>query len=222
MKETKKAKKERLGRALNALAEAYPDAAPQLNFKNAFELLIATMLSAQCTDKQVNKCTEVLFQTYRTPKDFALLTPKELEPLIRSCGFYQMKAKHIVETCRILEEQYAGEVPTEREALMTLPGVGRKTANVVVSNAFGQDAIAVDTHVFRVANSIGFADAKDVLSTEKQLMENIPRELWSKAHHYLIFHGRLVCSARNPKCGTCPVKSECREYREQLEGKREN
>ena len=211
MRERAKEKQERLSRALALLALTYPDAAPQLDFTNAFELLIATMLSAQCTDKQVNKCTAVLFPLYGTPQAVAALTEDELIPYIKGCGLYKTKAKHILETCRLLVEQYGGEVPHDRDTLMKLPGVGRKTANVVVSNAFQTPAIAVDTHVFRVANRIGFANAKDVLHTEEQLMKAIPKEQWSIAHHYLIFHGRRVCAARNPKCSTCTI-SECCTY----------
>lgn len=212
MKESVKKKKERLNRALDLLAQTYPDAAPQLDFTNAFELLIATMLSAQCTDKQVNKCTKVLFSVHKTPQAFAVLSEDELTPYIKGCGLYKTKAKHILETCRILTEQYSGLVPRDRDTLMTLPGVGRKTANVVISNAFQVPAIAVDTHVFRVANRIGFASAKDVLNTEKQLMEAIKKEQWTIAHHYLIFHGRRVCTARNPKCDICTIRECCAYY----------
>ncbi len=212
MKESVKKKKERLNRALDLLAQTYPDAAPQLDFTNAFELLIATMLSAQCTDKQVNKCTKVLFSVHKTPQAFAVLSEDELTPYIKGCGLYKTKAKHILETCRILTEQYGGLVPRDRDTLMTLPGVGRKTANVVISNAFQVPAIAVDTHVFRVANRIGFASAKDVLNTEKQLMEAIKKEQWTIAHHYLIFHGRRVCTARNPKCDICTIRECCAYY----------
>lgn len=212
MKESKKAKKERLDGAIALLAETYPDAKPQLEFSNAFELLIATMLSAQCTDKQVNKCTAELFQRYGTPEAFAALAPEELEPHIKGCGLFKTKAKNIVATCKILTEEYGGRVPEDRDLLTALPGVGRKTANVVVSNAFGADAIAVDTHVFRVSNRIGLAEAKDVLNTEKQLMENIPKEKWSQAHHWIIYHGRQVCTARNPKCESCTIKERCRDY----------
>ena len=195
------------------MKNAYPDAKPGLDFTNAFELLIATILSAQCTDKQVNKVTKVLFEKYPDAKSMATLTPQELEPYIKSCGFYATKAKNIIQTCHILMEQYGGEVPRDMDTLQTLPGVGRKTANVVVSNAFGQDAIAVDTHVFRVSNRLGLADAKDVLKTEMQLMENIPKNQWSIAHHWLIWHGRRVCTARAPKCEQCPVNLDCKHYR---------
>ncbi len=209
MRESKKAAAARRSAALAALEQAYPDAAPQLDFSTPFELLVATMLSAQCTDKQVNKTTAVLFPLYNTAAAFAALSEEELNPLIKSCGLYKTKGKNIIATSRILMERYGGEVPADRDALMELPGVGRKTANVVVSNAFGIPAIAVDTHVFRVANRIGLADAKDVLQTEKQLMENIPKENWSIAHHWLIFHGRRVCAARNPACEGCVVREYC-------------
>ena len=208
-----KQEQERITRILNGLKNAYPDAKPGLDFTNAFELLIATILSAQCTDKQVNKVTKVLFEKYPDAKSMATLTPQELEPYIKSCGFYATKAKNIIQTCHILMEQYGGEVPRDMDTLQTLPGVGRKTANVVVSNAFGQDAIAVDTHVFRVSNRLGLADAKDVLKTEMQLMENIPKNQWSIAHHWLIWHGRRVCTARAPKCEQCPVNLDCKHYR---------
>lgn len=220
MGESKAKQKERLAGALCALRQAYPDAKPELEFTSPFELLVATMLSAQCTDKQVNKTTRVLFPLYHTAEEFAALGEEELFPYIRGCGLYQTKGKNIIAASKILVEQYAGQVPGDRDALMTLPGVGRKTANVVVSNAFGVPAIAVDTHVFRVANRIGLAVAKDVGNTEKQLMENIPKEDWSMAHHWIIFHGRRVCSARNPKCEGCTVRSYCKEYlQNQKQGK---
>lgn len=212
MKESKKAARLRMDGALLALKQAYPDAKPELDFTTPFELLIATMLSAQCTDKQVNKTTAVLFKQCNTPQAFAKMQQEELFPLIKGCGLYQTKGKNIIAASKILLENYGGAVPEDRDELMKLPGVGRKTANVVVSNAFGVPAIAVDTHVFRVANRIGLASAKDVLATEKQLMENIPQEDWSLAHHWIIFHGRRVCAARNPKCDICTVKPFCREY----------
>lgn len=212
MRETKVQKAERLKRALEILKETYPDAKPELEFTSPFELLVATMLSAQSTDRQVNKVTRVLFPKYSTPRAFAALSYEELEPYIKGCGLYKTKGNNIIAASRIIVEQYGGAVPRERDTLMLLPGVGRKTANVVVSNAFGTPAIAVDTHVFRVANRIGFANAKDVLNTEKQLMETIPKEQWSIAHHWLIFHGRRVCTARNPKCGVCTVSECCMKH----------
>ena len=195
--------------ALEQLAQEYPDAKPALEYTTPFELLVSTMLAAQCTDKQVNKCTRVLYPKYNTPAQFAQLTEEELQPYIKSCGFFNTKGKNILAMSRILMEQYGGEVPTDRDVLTTLPGVGRKTANVVVSNAFGTPAIAVDTHVFRVTNRIGLADAKNVEKTEEQLMEHIPKEDWSAAHHWLIYHGRQVCDAKKPRCDACCVACVC-------------
>lgn len=200
---------------LNILENSYPDATTELNYSNPFELLIATILSAQCTDKQVNKVTEVLFKKYPTAYHIAKLTPEELGKEVKSCGFYKTKAENIVKTCNILISQYAGKVPETMEELTKLPGVGRKTANVVLSNAFGHPAIAVDTHVFRVSNRIGLANSEDVLKTEHQLMEAIPKERWSKAHHWLILHGRRVCKARKPLCDKCELTKHCRYFAEQ-------
>ena len=199
---------------LEGLAAQHPDARSELDFGNAYELLIATILSAQCTDKQVNKCTPALFRDYPDPSSLAKAEPEDIEPYIHSCGFYHNKAINIVSACRDICERFGGEVPGDREGLESLAGVGRKTASVVLSNAFGVPAIAVDTHVFRVSNRIGLASAKNVENTEKQLMENIPRDKWSIAHHWLIFHGRRVCSARNPKCGECYIRDLCRTERE--------
>ena len=187
----------------------YPDARPELNFKNEYELLIAAILSAQCTDKRVNIVTDELFRLFSTPASLGALTYSELEPYIKTCGLYRMKAKNCVEACRMIVEMFGGKVPSTREELMMLPGVGRKVANVVLSNAFGVPAIAVDTHVFRVANRLGLARAKTVEKTEQQLMENIPEDLWSLSHHLLIFHGRRCCSAQKPKCETCGVRDLC-------------
>ena len=196
---------------LRILKETYPDAKPALHFGTPFELLVATMLSAQCTDKQVNKCTDVLFPLYNTAEAFAALDFETLEPYIKSCGVYRNKGRNILAMSRILVEQYHGEVPQTREELVKLPGVGRKTANVVLSNAFGVQAIAVDTHVFRVSNRIGLVEAKDVEHTEEQLMQHIPETDWGAAHHWLIYHGRQVCAAQRPKCDVCPLKEIC-EY----------
>jgi endonuclease III len=196
---------------LEALEKMHFDATCALEFENPFELLISTILSAQCTDKQVNKVTSKLFVLFPSPLDFARLEPEQLEPHVNSCGVYKHKARNIVLTCRSLVERFGGEVPHTMEELTTLPGVGRKTANVVLSNAFGVDAIAVDTHVFRVANRIGLVQAKTPEEAEKQLMERIPKEKWSKAHHWIIRHGRQVCHARSPECGRCPVFLWC-EY----------
>lgn len=195
--------------ALRILSETYPEAKPALHFSTPFELLVATMLSAQCTDKQVNKVTDVLYRTYNKAEDFAAMDYETLEPYIRSCGFFRTKGQNILAMSRILCERYGGAVPKTMEELTALPGVGRKTANVVLSNAFQIPAIAVDTHVFRVSNRVGLADAKDVEHTEQQLMDNIPREDWSAAHHWLIYHGRQVCAAQRPKCGSCPLSGVC-------------
>jgi endonuclease-3 len=195
---------------MDTLAAMYPDAHCELRFRNPFELLIATILSAQSTDRQVNKVTERLFAKYPTPQDFLSLSEEELAEEIRGLGLYRNKSKNILQTCRILVEQYGGEVPAEREALEKLPGVGRKTANVVLSNAFGIPALAVDTHVHRVSNRLGLATSNNPLETEKQLTRRIPREEWSIAHHRLIWHGRRICSARNPKCGICDLAPYCR------------
>ncbi len=191
------------------LQNQYRGARPGLSYRNAFELLIATMLSAQTTDKQVNAVTAVLFAKIPDAGSLAQLGQEKIEDYIKSCGFYRTKAKNILATCRILTQKYGGKVPRTLEELTALPGVGRKTANVVLSNAFGIPAIAVDTHVFRVANRLGLADANDVLETEKQLMQNIPREKWSNAHHWLIWHGRNVCSARRPGCAVCFLSDIC-------------
>lgn len=197
---------------LKVLKENYPKATIALHYSTPFELLVATILSAQCTDKRVNMVTKKLFAKHNKPEDFASLSIEELGKMIRSCGFYHNKSKNIIATSRILLEEYDGLVPDKREELVKLPGVGRKTANVVLSNAFGQDAIAVDTHVFRVANRIGLANAKNVEQTEKQLMENIPKSKWSIAHHWLIYHGRNICKARRPLCEECPIDYLCQYY----------
>ena len=199
---------------LEGLARQHPDAAPELMFSNPYELLVATILSAQCTDKQVNKCTPALFERYPDPAAMAKAEPGEIEPLIRSCGFYHNKAANIVSACREIVDRFGGEVPGDRESLESLAGVGRKTASVVLSNAFGVPAIAVDTHVFRVSNRIGLASASTVEATEQQLMRNIPQDKWSIAHHWLIFHGRRVCSSRNPKCEACLINDKCLSHKE--------
>nr|WP_300001834.1 endonuclease III [Tissierella sp.] len=198
---------------LEILKELYPDARAELNYSNPFELLVATILSAQCTDIRVNKTTEKLFKELKNPKDYVELGEEELGKKIFSCGFYKNKSKNIVATSRILLEEYDSKVPETIEELMTLPGVGRKTANVVASNVFGIPAIAVDTHVFRVSNRIGLADSKDVWETEKDLMENIPRSQWTDTHHRIIFHGRRVCKSRSPLCEECELRQYCKFYK---------
>lgn len=205
-------KKKEIDEVIQLLLELYPDAKAELNYTNPFELLIATILSAQCTDVQVNKTTDKLFKELKTPIDYIKLTEEELGEKIRSCGFYKTKSKNILATCKILDENYGGEVPDNIDTLVTLPGVGRKTANVVVSNAFDIPAIAVDTHVFRVSNRIGLADSNNVVDTETDLMNNINKNMWTKAHHLLIFHGRRICKARNPLCQKCPIRPYCFYY----------
>ena len=206
--------KEEMDEVIGILLKTYPDATVELEHSSTFELLIATILSAQCTDVRVNKITRELFKDYNTPEDFIQLTEEELGEKIKSCGFYRVKSKNILATSRIILEEFNGGVPSTMEELITLPGVGRKTANVVLSNAFGVPAIAVDTHVFRVSNRIGLACSKNVLDTEKDLMNNIEKNMWSKAHHLLIFHGRRICKARKPLCEKCPVKDYCLYYKE--------
>lgn len=199
--------------ALSILAATYPGAKPALDFTSPFELLVATILSAQSTDVMVNKCTAELFPVANTPEQIAAMSEEELFPYIKRCGFFNTKGRHILETARILVAEYGGEVPASIETLQTLPGVGRKTANVVASNAFGIPAIAVDTHVFRVSNRIGLAGAKNVEKTEEQLQKAIPRENWTAAHHWLIYHGRQICDARKPKCEVCPLSHLCLYFR---------
>ncbi len=192
------------------LERLYPDAKPALHYDNAYQLLVAVILSAQCTDVKVNMVTPALFAAYPDAAAMARATAEEIEPYIKTCGIYRNKAKNLALTARELVSRFGGEVPADHEALTTLPGVGRKTANVVMSCAFGADAIAVDTHVFRVSNRLGLADAPDVLKTEEQLMQAIPKDAWSRAHHWLIYHGRRVCAARKPACESCTLRPWCR------------
>lgn len=198
---------------VEALEKLYPEAKAELNFTSPFELLIATILSAQCTDVRVNKVTGELFKEYNKPEDFIELGEIQLIDRIKTCGLGNSKGKNIIETSIKLLENYNGKVPATMEELIELPGVGRKTANVVLSNAFGVPAIAVDTHVFRVANRIGLADSKTVEKTELDLMENIAKERWTKTHNLLIFHGRRMCKARNPQCEICPINKHCLYYK---------
>lgn len=199
------------------MTEMFPDAHCELNHSNAFELTIAVLLSAQCTDATVNKVTVELFQKYRTPEDYISVPLEELEQDIRKIGLFRSKAKHIQNLCHMLLNQYGGEVPHEHEELVKLPGVGRKTANVVVSNAFGVPAIAVDTHVERVSKRLGLAGWNDsVLEVEKKLMKRVPQEEWTETHHRLIFFGRYHCKAQNPNCGQCPLLDVCREGKKRM------
>ena len=203
---------ETINKILDDLDSLYPNAKAGLDFNTPFELLIATILSAQCTDVRVNKVTAVLFKEHNTPKTILDLGVDGLSKYIKSCGLYKTKSKNIINTCNILYRDYDSIVPDNIEELIKLPGVGRKTANVVVSNAFDTPAIAVDTHVFRVTNRIGIVNEKDVLSTEIALMKEIPKERWSKSHHLFIWHGRNLCKARNPKCEECILNDRCKFY----------
>ncbi len=203
---------ERVRKILDALMELYPEAKAELHFTNPFETLIATILSAQCTDKRVNVVTEKLFALFPDAQAMSELTPEELEPHIKSCGLYHNKAKNIVAASKALVENYGGEVPCDRKKLMALPGVGQKTAGVVLLAAFGDDQIPVDTHVFRVSNRIGLAHADTPNGVEVQLREILPKEIWSHAHHLLIWHGRRCCAARKPACERCPLRGELCEY----------
>ena len=202
-------KKEDINKVLDILEETYPDAECALHHKNNFELLVAVSLSAQTTDKSVNKVTPELFGKYPDAYALAEAEPEDVAEYIRTIGMYRNKSKNAVLMAKKLVSEFGGEVPDRYEDLVSLPGVGRKTANVVLSVGFGQPRIAVDTHVYRVSNRIGFVKESNVLSTEKALMKVIPEERWSRTHHSLIFHGRNCCTARNPKCEECPINGLC-------------
>ncbi len=194
------------------LRENDPEPTTELVYRTPFELLVAVILSAQATDVSVNKATAKLFPRYRTPAAILELGEDGLKPFVQSIGLYNSKAANIVKTCRILVEQHGGEVPRERAALEALPGVGRKTANVVLNTAFGEPAIAVDTHIFRVANRTGLARGKTPLAVEKGLLKFTPPEFLKDAHHWLILHGRYICLARRPRCSACLIEDLC-EFR---------
>lgn len=193
------------------LARANPSPTTELKYRTPFELLIAVMLSAQATDKSVNKATTELFKTARAPVQILALGSKGLKRYIKSIGLYNTKAANILKTCKILIAKHDGQVPSTREALESLPGVGRKTANVMLNTAFGQPTIAVDTHIFRVANRTGLAPGKNVLFVEKRLLEVVPANYRQHAHHWLILHGRYTCTARKPRCPECVIYDLC-EY----------
>ena len=204
-------KSEDINKILDILEETYPEAECALVHKNVYQLIIAVALSAQTTDKSVNQVTPALFEAYPAPDALAAAAPEEVAEYIKRLGMYKTKSKNIVGLAKVLVEKYNGQVPDDYDSLVSLPGVGRKTANVVLSVGFGHQRIAVDTHVFRVSNRIGLTCEKDVLKTELSLMERIPEERWSRTHHSLIFHGRNCCDARKPKCDICPIASYC-EY----------
>lgn len=191
------------------LFEHYPEPKIALEFSNPLELLIATILSAQCTDQRVNAVTRTLFRTYRTAQDYAVADPAALEGAIRPTGFYRNKTKAILGACRRLVDEYGGEVPADMEALTTLPGVGRKTANVILGNAFGIPGIAVDTHVLRVSRRLGLTQTDDPIQAEKDLMAQVPKKDWTRFSLAVILHGRETCTARRPYCGRCVVYALC-------------
>ena len=197
---------------LTQLEALYPDAVPALKFRSPYELLVAVILSAQCTDERVNQVTEKLFEEHNTPQKMLLLSQEELEKYIYSCGFYHNKAAHILSASRDILEKFGGEVPSTLEELRTLAGVGRKTANVVYAVAFGGDAIAVDTHVFRVSNRLGLAEGGTPEKVEEGLCRVIPKEKWSRAHHWLIYHGRRVCHSQRPDCEHCTLAHLCKYF----------
>ncbi|MBE5816561.1 MAG: endonuclease III [Clostridiales bacterium] len=194
---------------LSALEAIHPDAAPALNFTSAYELMVAVVLSAQCTDKRVNIVTGELFSLADNPCDMVRLGEKRLAEIVTPCGLGASKARHIINASQRIIDVYGGEVPSGLQELMSLEGVGIKSASVIRSVWFGIPAIAVDTHVFRVANRLGLAKASTPEATQKQLMELLDEDKWSHAHHLLIFHGRRICSARKPQCGICPLKDKC-------------
>ncbi|MEF9922579.1 MAG: endonuclease III [Anaerovoracaceae bacterium] len=198
-----------IAKILDTLENTYPDAECALNHKNIYQLIVAVALSAQTTDKSVNIITPELFERYPDAFAMAKAEVSDIENLIRRIGMYKTKAKNISAMAKLLVEKYNGEVPNDYDSLVELSGVGRKTANVVLSVGFGKQRIAVDTHVFRVANRIGLVEEKDVLKTELSLMERVPEERWSKTHHSLIFHGRNCCTARKPDCDNCPIGDLC-------------
>lgn len=199
---------------IEILEKTYPDARCELDHGTPFQLLVATVLSAQTTDRKVNEVTSVLFKEYGTLQDFLDITQEELEEHIRVIGLYKSKAKNLMGLFRMLRDEFGGEVPKTMEELTRLPGVGRKTANVVMSNCFDVPAIAVDTHVFRVSNRLGLANEKTPEKTEEALMKSLDKKVWTKAHHMLIFHGRRLCHARKPLCVECPLTLHCDYYKE--------
>jgi len=205
---------------IDVMENLFPDAHCELNYRNAFELTLAVLLSAQTTDKMVNVLTSSLFEKYKTPEDYLAVTLEELQNDVRTIGLYRNKAKSIQQLCQIVLDKHGGEIPPVYEELVKLPGVGRKTANVVLSVGFDVPAIAVDTHVERIAKRLEMAKkSASVLEVEERLMYLLPKERWSKSHHVMIFFGRYHCTARNPKCATCPLLMECKYGQRELKNK---
>lgn len=205
-------KKERYSGIIEIFKERNPSASSELNYDSPFQLLVAVILSAQCTDKRVNMVTPLLFEKFSSPEQLAKADIKEVYEIIKSISYPNNKAEHLVNMAKKLVSDFGSEVPDETDKLMTLDGVGRKTANVIASIIYDKPVIAVDTHVFRVARRIGLSDGKTVTAVEKDLESNIEPEIRGKAHHWLILHGRYICTARRPKCGECHIKNWCREY----------
>lgn len=202
-------KKENIAELFKRLKKHNPEPTTELNYSSPFELLIAVILSAQATDKGVNKATDQLYKVANSPKDILALKERGLKQYIKTIGLFNTKARNIIKTCKILSEEYDGQVPEDRHALESLPGVGRKTANVILNTAFGHPTIAVDTHIFRVANRTGIAPGKTVLEVEKKLLKAVPPRYKQDAHHWLILHGRYTCIARKPRCGSCMIEDLC-------------
>ncbi len=207
--ETHEEKKKRIKAILRALRKDIPQAACALHFRNPFQLLVSTILSAQCTDERVNKVTPELFRAFPTPRDMAEATTEELIDYIRSTGFFNHKAKNLKACCAALVEKHGGNVPSTLEELTALPGVGRKTANVILGNAFGIPGLAVDTHVTRIANLLQFTDTRDAEKIERHLAAIIPKKDWTEASHLFILHGRKTCIARRPRCSECVIARFC-------------
>ena len=203
--------KKQVGQILDGLREEYPEAGCALEHKNKYELIICVVLSAQTTDKSVNKISDALFEKYPTPYELARADQEDVIDIIRTIGMYKTKSKNIIALAKALVADFDGQVPGDYDQLIKLPGVGRKTANVVLAVGFGQQRIAVDTHVFRVTNRIGLVKENDVLKTELALMKVLPEDRWTEAHHSFIFHGRNCCSARNPKCEMCVIADLCKK-----------
>ena len=213
-------REERYERILEYFRKEMPNVNTELEFGSVFQLLVAVILSAQCTDKRVNLVTKDLFQKAGTPEAMLRLSQEELEREIKSCGFYHNKAKNILAATEIIVSKHGGEIPRDRALLEALPGVGRKTANVVYAVAFGGDAIAVDTHVFRLSHRLGLSEATTPLGVEEDLMKGFPQENWSHLHHLLIHHGRYVCKAQSPRCGECLLTGNCPYYKGNNNGER--
>jgi len=207
---------DRIHGIINSLKNNYADAKCELNFRNNYELIVAVVLSAQCTDKRVNEVTPKLFEICPSFLELEKINQSELEDIIRSCGFYHSKAKNLKALAHEINSKHNGEVPRDKQDLLLLSGVGEKTANVVLAEAFSVPAIAVDTHVFRVSNRLGLANHRNVLGTQRQLEKHIPKDFWIKAHHALILHGRYVCKSQRPDCKNCKLKKYCKHYEEKV------